>query len=218
VRDSQYFLLPMLRLRSVPNFKRDDLHTLAQLFLEILDDSVSPYSVHLQAYTYNDLFEAPIRKMLGPAGAIFPWKSFLSRLFLFQGYVHSNQSATMTATLRHPNTLEIQGTKNPETETVLRRVVSKLTGLRAATGAIPLLPLMRRGEPGRGFHTGGSFPMQREPEGNASDIFGRPTGMRRIHAVDSTVLPSVPATTITFTVMANAHRIGTAIAQYGDGQ
>jgi choline dehydrogenase-like flavoprotein len=29
-----------------------------------------------------------------------------------------------------------------------------------------------------------------------------------VHAVDATVLPSIPATTITLTVMANAHRIG----------
>jgi len=33
--------------------------------------------------------------------------------------------------------------------------------------------------------------------------------MRRIHAIDSTILPSIPATTITYTVMANAYRIGT---------
>jgi choline dehydrogenase-like flavoprotein len=31
--------------------------------------------------------------------------------------------------------------------------------------------------------------------------------------VDSSVLPSIPATTITFTVMANAHRIGQAVAR-----
>ena len=40
------------------------------------------------------------------------------------------------------------------------------------------------------------------------DPLGRPQGWSRVHAVDASVLPSVPATTITFSVMANAHRIG----------
>jgi hypothetical protein len=67
--------------------------------------------------------------------------------------------------------------------------------------------------PGRGFHTGGSFPMEAgAPGATQSDMLGRPGGFTRVHAVDSTVFPSVPATTITFTVMANAHRIGTEAA------
>ena len=44
---------------------------------------------------------------------------------------------------------------------------------------------------------------------------GRPAGFKRVYVVDSTVFPSIPATTITFTVMANAHRIGTSAE---DGQ
>jgi hypothetical protein len=72
---------------------------------------------------------------------------------------------------------------------------------------------MREGEPGRGFHTGSSFPMSKSPNGLESDLLGRPAGLTRTHVVDSSVLPSIPATTITFTVMANAHRIGQAVAR-----
>jgi len=52
--------------------------------------------------------------------------------------------------------------------------------------------------------------MAAQPKPGESDLLGRPYGMRRIHAVDATVLPSIPATTITLTVMANAYRIGSA--------
>lgn len=223
ILDSHYFLLPMLRLAGVKGFQRGDLHTLAQLFLEIMDDAVSPNTVHLQAYTYNDLFEAPIRQKLGPLAAMFPWRQFLSRLFLFQGYVHSSQSGSMTATLRalpEGDRLDVDGHLSPATDLVVSKLVRKLRGLRGATGAVPLSPLLRRGEPGRGFHTGGSFPMRGEPGAMESDVFGRPAGLRRIHAVDSSVLPSVAATTITYTVMANAHRIGSQIASYArmDGE
>ena len=46
-----------------------------------------------------------------------------------------------------------------------------------------------------------------------SDVLGRPHGLSRIHLVDSTTFPTIPSTTITFTVMANAHRIATAAGE-----
>ena len=50
--------------------------------------------------------------------------------------------------------------------------------------------------------------MSAAPGALESDLWGRPQGWKRVHAVDATVLPSIPATTVTFSVMANAHRIG----------
>ena len=57
-KESQYFLLPMLRLAGVPGFSRADVHTLAQMFVEVMDQALSPSTIHLQAYTYNDLVRA----------------------------------------------------------------------------------------------------------------------------------------------------------------
>jgi len=72
--------------------------------------------------------------------------------------------------------------------------------------------MIQMGKPGRGFHSGGSFPMSRQPKTGETDILGRPRGLQRVHAIDSTVLPSIPATAITYTVMANAYRIGSLAA------
>jgi choline dehydrogenase-like flavoprotein len=68
--------------------------------------------------------------------------------------------------------------------------------------------MLRIAEPGRGFHAGGTLPMRTQPGEFETDVLGRPAGWRRLHVVDAAVLPSIAATTITFTVMANAHRIG----------
>ena len=76
--------------------------------------------------------------------------------------------------------------------------------------AVPLSPALRTGEPGRGFHTGGTFPMRLNPGSFEVDLLGRPSGFSNVHLVDSSVFPSLPATTITLSVMANAHRIGVA--------
>ena len=52
--------------------------------------------------------------------------------------------------------------------------------------------------------------MRREPGELETDTLGRPRGWERVHVVDAAVFPSFPATTVTLSVMANAHRIATA--------
>ena len=96
----------------------------------------------------------------------------------------------------------------------MKKVVRKILSNGGALGAVPLIPLLQLGEPGRGYHSGGSFAMSAMPGEWQSDIYGRPAGMRRIHAVDSTIFPSIAATTITLTAMANAHRIGSQLEHY----
>ena len=49
--------------------------------------------------------------------------------------------------------------------------------------------------------------MSERPGELESDLLGRPAGFRRVHVVDASVLPSLPATTITLSLMANAQRI-----------
>jgi hypothetical protein len=58
--------------------------------------------------------------------------------------------------------------------------------------------------PGKSYHFGSTF-----PHGGGSDLLGRIGDFRHIHLIDGSVLPSVPSTTFTLTVMANAHRITT---------
>ncbi len=66
---------------------------------------------------------------------------------------------------------------------------------------------------GKSYHAGGSFPMAAAPGPLETDRLGRLGGRGRIHLVDASVLPNVAATTVTFTVMANAHRIGQEAAR-----
>jgi choline dehydrogenase-like flavoprotein len=58
--------------------------------------------------------------------------------------------------------------------------------------------------------------MRDKPSGLESDVLGRPAGLQRVFVVDASVLPSIPATTITLPVMANAHRIASHSADAVD--
>ena len=212
MQDSQYFLLPLLRLRGVPAPRHEALHTLAQLFLELRHPQVGPRNVHLQVYGYSDLFEALFARLLGPlARAARPAvDALLSRMLVIQGYLHSELSPSIRVSLRRDGevgTLVLEEQRNPLTRPNLRRVVRRLLRHAPDLRALPLAPLLQIAPAGRGFHSGGTFPMRASPSAFESDLLGRPHGFTRVHAVDATVFPTIPSTTITFTVMANAHRI-----------
>ncbi len=104
--------------------------------------------------------------------------------------------------------MELRAELNPGAKAHVKRAMSKLfkNGRRIGAGPVPFM--LKMTEPGRSFHCGGSFPMSRQPGPFQTDLLGRVPGWERVHAVDATVLPSIPATTITLSVMANAHRIG----------
>ena len=80
-------------------------------------------------------------------------------------------------------------------------------GLGAA-GLTALMPARRLNPAGSSFHAGATLPMARTPGPGQSDTLGRPHGLAHLHLVDASCLPAIPATTITLSVMANAHRIG----------
>ncbi|HET7420278.1 MAG TPA: GMC oxidoreductase [Candidatus Dormibacteraeota bacterium] len=207
--DNCYFLLPLLRYRRQKDVKREALHTLAQVFLELRDEAIGPHTVHLQVYTYNELYRTQIRNMVGPLAPLAE-AAMLGRLLLIQGYLHSDLSAGINLSLDPAGTLTMSADPNPRTQPALAALRRRLWSERGALRALPVSRAMRVGKPGRGFHTGGTFPMRARPHRLETDVEGRPHGFSRLHLVDSSVFPSLPATTITLSVMANAHRIGAA--------
>lgn len=217
MKDSQYFLFPLLRYRKAPDVQHEDLYTLAQAFLDITDPQLDGNTVHLELCTYNDLYLRAIRGILGPTYPLlrFPVAEFLGRLLIVQGFLHSHVSATISVRLLQgkdgsPARLALEVNPNPRTGRVIQGVLAKLFANRRYLKAVPLPVPLHIAEPGRSFHSGGTFPMRSAPGEYESDPLGRPHGFERVHVVDATTFPSIPATTITLSIMANAHRIASA--------
>jgi choline dehydrogenase-like flavoprotein len=213
LRDSQYFLFPFLRFPGSPGVQSESLHTLAQLFLEIRDPAVSPKTVHLQVYTYNDLFAAALAKTAGPLAPLAKplMGPLLQRMLVMQGYLHSDFSSRVEIRRAPDGHLSLTAIPAQDnlTKRMIRRVTRKLARNARHLRGIPLSPMTHIPDAGRGYHTGGTFPMRTTPTSpSETDLLGRPKGLSRTHLIDSSVLPSIPATTITLSVMANAHRIG----------
>ncbi|MEP6671445.1 MAG: GMC oxidoreductase [Chthoniobacter sp.] len=216
--DSQYFIYPFFRLRRTPDVQTEELHSLAQAFIEIDDPAISAHLVHLEIFSYSDflqraLMATPLRFFLR-----FPWiaEQIFGRLLVVQGFLHSNDSGRLGITLRRNATgqpqLHVEPRPSRHAWWASLRAGLKLAACARLLGGAPVVPALQFAEPGRSYHSGGTFPMRARPGKWETDILGQPTGLERVHLLDASVFPSIPATTITLTVMANAHRIATQVA------
>ncbi len=212
LKDSQYYLFPLLLSQSGGDVRTESLHTLSQMFIEIFDDEITRRSIHLQVYSYSDLIGHAVRRPFRVFGGAMEWfaRRMEERLLIVQGYLHSDHSSQIAIRLSKgdPDRLRLQAELNPQVRPMIQRVLAKLRRHRRQLGAWPISPMLQVAEPGRGFHNGSSFPMSANPGELETDTLGRLPAWKRIHLVDASILPDIPATQITFSVMANAHRIG----------
>lgn len=213
--DSAYQLMPMLhRWGAGGDPARTALHTLTQGFVEIDDPAISPRLVHSQLYTWNDFY---LPEMLQSYGRLPFARALLGqlskRLIVAQTFLHSDHSGRIRLTRANSGSadgrLAAEWLENPDTGPVMTAARSRLALAMRRAGVYALTPAAQLAGPGSGFHVGASMPMARAPRDGQSDTLGRPAGLNRVHVVDASVLPAIAATTITLTVMANAHRIGT---------
>jgi choline dehydrogenase-like flavoprotein len=138
--------------------------------------------------------------------------------------MHSDHSSAVELRLRPADTsgrttMEINVRISEEARAAALRAAKHLFHRGLSFGTLFAYPQIRFSEPGSGTHCGSSFPMTKQPRSRFdTDLFGRPFGWKRVFAVDSSVLPSIPGTTLALSVMANAWRIGTLapLAQHTD--
>jgi len=218
MKDSQYFIYPFLRWPMTRGVQEEPLHTLAQLYMEIRDPRISRHLIHLEVFSYSDylkraLLQTPLRYFLRN-----PWvaEQFFGRILIMQGFLHSDDSRTFSVAL------EPAGDGRPRLRLEVNRSgpgwsQAVKTGLKLLSHAhrlrgVPILPALQFADPGRSYHSGGGFPMRKNPSEWETDPLGRLPGWDRIHLVDASTFPSIPATTMALNIMANAHRIGTAAA------
>jgi choline dehydrogenase-like flavoprotein len=210
MRESQYFLIPLVMARSFPDAPSERLQTLSQVCLRLRDDAVCAHDVHMLVYTYSHLYRDALER--SPVRFVPPLaRALLGRLLALQGYLHSEISPSLALSLRKPAAgrpvLEVKGRTHPESRRVVGRIEWRLRSLSGRIGATPIPFMTMVAPPGKSYHGGATFPMARRPGPRESDELGRPMGLSRVHVVDASVFPNIPATNLTLTVMANAYRI-----------
>jgi len=209
VRDSQYFLTPLLSFRATPDVTTERLHTLSQICLSLCDSALSPRSIELLIYTYNDLYRRALERIL-PFRSLR--NSLLSRIMIVQGYLHSDHSSALAMHIERtpgtdPTRVVLECRANPRTRPMIRQVLRRLRTIAPALRCLVAPFMTHISAPGKSYHVGASLPMRERPNDFECDVLGRPTGLKRVHIIDASCFTSIPATNVTLTVMANAYRI-----------
>lgn len=215
LRDSQSFLYPVLRFKSAGDVATERMHTTTQLFMELEDPSVSRHLVHIQIYGYSEFLRQEIMRTFLRIPLAWPWlrRQFFGRLLIAQGFIHSTDCGNVALSRKPdpdgPERLLASPVRTWRSIRVVLMIGLKMLRHCKTLGALCLMPGVQIPRPGASYHTGGTFPMSKQPGPGETDTLGRLHGWQSIHIVDSSVFPSIPATSIVMSAMANARRIAT---------
>lgn len=213
--ESIQFVLPFLSGRSVDDPRTRTDWTLNQfnVLLDFSGDGYNTSQVHFYPYNpaFFDALPAPLRH---PAAGVATTR-LLRRLTAGLGYLPSWASPRVRVTHRRVPGQELPAlsvdASTSEPPAMYDDVLRRLLRVAPKLDLWPVVPAGSLSGPAKSYHFGGSFPHggPGAPGATATDRVGRLPEWDRIHLVDGSVLPSVPSTTFTLTVMANAHRIAT---------
>jgi hypothetical protein len=216
-KQSQKFAIPAVRLFGAPTTIDHPSITLGSVFIETKVPQFSDHWLHVQMVSMNDTI---LRGLGLPFPKVAIWRPFLERLMIGWCGMHSDYSSIIQAQLLKSNGLQEEVLKltfdNSEiARDALIHSANHLWNIGKTFQSMFLSGLRKVSNPGSGTHCGSSFPMVATPTKKFdSDTLGRPFGYRRIYVVDSSVLPSIPGTTLAMPVMANAYRIGSEAQIY----
>jgi choline dehydrogenase-like flavoprotein len=213
--ESRQFVLPALSLHATEDPRNKHDFTLNQFNVIVAPGGGSADISTLHFYTFNPAFIDGLPSPLRASSAEWLQVQLLRRLTVALGYLPSWNSSRLRLHIgSRPGRPELPDlhisshAPPPGQRRMLRAVILRLIQSARLLDLYPLLPMVRLSAAGKSYHWGGSFPHGPDnPAIFSSDRLGRVGSWERIHLVDASVFPTVPAMTFGLTVMANAHRI-----------
>lgn len=109
--------------------------------------------------------------------------------------------------------LEIAAASKVETLHVAKAFARRLRRMASRYGAVMLPGTFRLLAPGEDIHYGAAVPMREQPEANETNSLGEVAGLPGVYVADGASLSSLPPKPPSLTIMANADRIGTLLAE-----
>ena len=205
LQESVQFLVPFVSRHSTGDPRAQHDFTLNQFNLLVKYDDEAYTTSQVHCYPYNPAIAQALPGWLPPSLS----SGVLGRVTAGLGYLPSWRSPKLRVDLRARRegalpdiAVRVVSDRFPA---MMVSVLRRLSALGPKLDLFPVLPMVRLSGPGKSYHFGSTF-----PHGAGSDVLGRIGEFRNVHLIDGSVLPSVPSTTFTLTVMANAHRIVSA--------
>jgi hypothetical protein len=189
------------------NFFYDKNNTNSNIFFELNDIEKSNTFSHIQIGRPNEIILNLLKHRSLP--------NFLKKIVLYSlGFSYTAICTNHSKVSGYYETV-LKKTKGNDNLMIIdhslgnnqKRILKKVSKLLNSCGAYNLRFISKRFN--AHFYIGGSFPMREIPtKPNETDVLGRPKGAHKIYAIDSSVFPSIPATTVGLLSMANGYRVG----------
>jgi hypothetical protein len=196
-------VLPFFTFKNISYNKNE---TLSNIFFELKDSEKSNTYSHIQISRPNEIIFNLLKYKYLP----ILLKRFVNYGlgYLYTALIsnHSEICGSYEVTLKKIKNTDDFVIKNFPKSVNQKRILKNLSKILNSIGAFNL-PLVSKNFDTH-YYIGGSFPMTKTPKKvTDTDIFGSPQGIKRIHAIDSSIFPSIPSSTIGLLAMANAYRI-----------
>jgi len=218
-QESAQFLMPVMSRAPTADPRATTEFTLNQFNVVVALDEAGFDVSQVHFYPYNEAVQRALPAVLRHRLAEPLTRSLLRRLSVGIGYLPSWASPGISLRASAPLApgqlprVHVAGERvRAPQNAMFRKVARRLIAAAPYLDLWPALPATTFAAPGKSYHWGGSFPHRARPRrgDNSTDVLGRVPGFDRVHLVDAAVFPTVPATTFTLSIMANAHRIATA--------
>ncbi len=220
--ESGQFVLPMISRKPTPDPRDARDFTLNQFNMVIDLDGRGLDVSQVHFYPYNAAYSDALPGPLAHPAADPLAAALLRRLTVGLGYLPSWASPRLNARITPARSgeplpelviSEVDGDGKGRRPPMLQAVLKRIWKAAGLIDLWPVTPQLIWSGGAKSYHFGGSFPHAadgaagRPADPMVTDRMGRLGRWDRVHLVDGSVFPTVPATTFTLTVMANAHRI-----------
>lgn len=138
-------------------------------------------------------------------------RGLLSSCIVGNVFLPGNLS-TSEAKLKEDGSLLITGGYSESVTELMAESAKRLQKAYRQLGALMLPGSFTIGLPGGDIHYAGTLPMREFPQHGETTALGELLGLGGVHVVDGACLPSLSEKSHTLTLMANADRIGRAVA------
>lgn len=222
VRESRQFVVPFVSRRPTPDPRLLQDFTLNQFNMVMaFDDRGVDLSV-IHFYSYNPAVLTGLPQALRSRWGRSLQTQAATRLTVALGYLPSWHSPPIRLSLRgvgesRLGPLALSEDRDDRQQDLFPKIMRRLWRAAPYLDLWPVTPAAFVSGAAKSYHFGGTFPHAHQGEGSrfSTDPLGRLRWWKRVHLVDGSVLPDIPATTFTLTVMANAHRIASEVIRLG---
>lgn len=211
------FIQPFISVKSFAT-AWPDVNTQSAHFLEFRDPDISRHWIHVQMSQPHDLLlsqlgvnHSNIKTTRGRGTELIARHLVTALLNMHSDHGPKYIVKLCPEGIDGSSRLETRQELTSESSKAANLAHSRLKKILHRSRMISLGFLRKDSLSAFGYHFGSSFPMRKNPQNPTdTDEYGRPFGWKRVHLVDTSVLPSIPATTLGMLTMANAHRIASA--------